>query len=299
VGKFDSIYQVCAEVDQRHMNKRVLESLIKGGALDSLGAGRSRLYAVVESAMEAAQQVQRDRESGQHGLFGATDNTAAERNLPDLPEWPEAQVLAGEKEVLGFYLTGHPMQKYAEKLRELGTVKTARLAEMTPKSEIAIGGIITSVRTARSKKGEIWASAVLEDLEGTVELLVLSEAYKRLSQKLQAEAIVYVKGRLLMEDGSQPKIRVDDIASLDSVEPALPTGVVIRVKLGNGGGNGNVAQQLFDILQEKTGQTPIRLEIERERDFQAILEPDMRIKPDTDFVARVRKLCGKDSVRLV
>ena len=73
--------------------------------------------------------------------------------------------------------------------------------------------------------------------------------------------------------------------------------MVIRVKLGNG--NGNVAQQLFDILKEKTGQTPIRLEIERERDFQAILEPDLRIRADTEFVARIRKLCGKDSVRLV
>ena len=299
VGKFDSIYQICAEVDQRHMNKRVLESLIKGGALDSLGTGRSRLFAAVETAMEAAQQVQRDRESGQHGLFGTVENSPAERNLPDLPEWPEAQVLAGEKEVLGFYLTGHPMEKYAEKLRELGTVDTSRLAETAPQSEITIGGIITSVRTARSKKGEIWASAVLEDLGGTVGLLVFPEAYKRLSQKLQAEAIVYVKGRLQMEDNSQPKIRVDDIALLDSVEPPTPTGVVIRVKLGNGSGSGNVAQQLFDILHEKTGQTPVRLEIERERDFQAILEPDLRIKPDTELVSRIRKLCGKDSVRLV
>src|SRR4029077_3337748 len=108
IGKFESIYQFCQEVDQRLLNKRVIESLIKGGALDSLGVRRSQLFSVVERAMEAAQKFQRARESGQHGLFGTTWTPSPERDLPNIPEWPESQILTGEKEVLGFYLTGHP-----------------------------------------------------------------------------------------------------------------------------------------------------------------------------------------------
>ena len=247
--------------------------------------------------METAQKLQRDRDSGQHGLFGAADSTAPEQKLPDLPEWPESEILTGEKEVLGFYLTGHPLRKYEDKLRDLHTVDTAQLAELATQTEIALGGIITSVRTARSKKGEIWASAALEDLKGSVGLLVFPRDYQRLSGFLRVEAIVFVKGRLQMEENSQPKVVVSEISPLDTAQAPLPSGVVVRVRLG--GGNGSVARQLFDVFQEKAGETPVRLELERDRDFQAILEPEIRIRPDSDFLARVRKICGKDSVRLV
>ncbi|MBI2817116.1 MAG: DNA polymerase III subunit alpha [Acidobacteria bacterium] len=296
IGKFESIYQICEMVDQRHLNKRVLESLIKGGALDSLGARRSQQFAVIETALEAAQKLQRDRESGQHGLFGGPEHTPEKHSLPNVPEWPESQILAGEKEVLGFYLTGHPLRKFEQKLRDLGTVNCAQLSELAPQSEVALGGIIGAVRSMRSKRGETWASVALEDLEGTVGLLVFPEAYRRLNQLLQPEAIVYVKGRVQMEENSRPKIAVSEIAPLESVEPPMPTGVVIRVRLGN---NGGVARQLYEILSEKNGPVPVRLELERERDFQAILEPEIRIRPDADLVARVKKLCGKDSIRLV
>ncbi len=297
LGKFASLHEICETVDQRVLNKRVLESLIKGGALDSLGARRSQLFAIIEGAMETAQKRQRDRASGQHGLFGSAESAAPEEKLPDIPEWPETEILAGEKEVLGFYLTGHPLRKFEEKLRDLGTVNTARLAELEPQSEVSLGGIITAVRTARSKKGDTYASATLEDLEGTVGLLFFPKDYARLSQRLQPEAIVYVKGRLQMEENAQPKVAVSEIAPLESVEPPRATGVVIRVRLG--GANGGVARQLFEIFSEKNGETPVRLEIERESDFQAILEPDLRIRPDSDFVDRIRKLCGRDSVRVV
>ncbi len=297
LGKFESIYQICESVDQRLLNKRVLESLIKGGALDSLGARRAQHFEVIEAAMESAQKLQRDRDSGQHGLFGGPEHVTGNHTLPDVPEWPESQILTGEKEVLGFYLTGHPLRKFEQKLRDLGTVDTARLGDLAPQTEVALGGIITSVRSARSKKGEIWASAALEDLEGSVNLLVFPEAYRRLNQLLQPEAIVYVKGRLQMEENAQPKVMVSEIAPLESVEPPKPNGVVIRVRLGSG--NGSVARQLFEIFSEKSGQVPVRLELERERDFQAILEPEIRIRPDAEFVARIKKICGRDSVRLV
>ena len=298
VGSFESIFQFCELVDQHVLNKRVLESLVKAGAMYSWGANRAQLFAVIDRAMESGQKAQRTRELGQHDLFGAVWQAAQEAiSLPGIPEWPEAQVLAGEKEVLGLYLTGHPLRNYEAKLRELGTVDTARLAELPSQQEVAVAGIINSVRSARSKKGDLWASVALEDLKGSVELLVFPEAYRRLSDLLQQDAIVFVKGRMQNEENSPPRVMVTDLVPLETVEPELASAVLIRVRLRQK--NGSVASQLFQLFQEKPGEAMVRFELEREGDFQALLEPDLRVRPDVEFVSRVRQICGKESVRLI
>jgi DNA polymerase-3 subunit alpha len=121
IGRFKSIYEFCEKVDLRLLNKRVMESLIKSGAMDSLGR-RAQLMAVLDKAMDHAQKTQRDAESGQHGLFGVfqqEDEQPQEERLPDTPDWDEHTRLAAEKEILGFFITGHPLDKYREKLEDL------------------------------------------------------------------------------------------------------------------------------------------------------------------------------------
>ncbi|OFV92156.1 MAG: DNA polymerase III subunit alpha [Acidobacteria bacterium RIFCSPLOWO2_02_FULL_61_28] len=297
-GRFESIFDFCERVDPRSLNKRVLESLVKAGALDGWGARRSQLFAVIDRAMDSGQKLQRTRESGQHGLFGSAGQPVLEPTpLPDSPEWPEAQMLAGEKEVLGLYLTGHPLRHYEAKLRSLGTVETTRLAELPSQQEVSTAGILVSVRSARSKRGELYATAVLEDLKGSIEVLVFPEAYRRLSDLLQPDAIVYVKGRMQVEENSPPRVVVADLAPLESVEPSLASAVVIRVRLGRR--NGSIARQLLQVFEEKTGEAMVRLELEREGDFQALLEPDRCVRPDAEFISRVQQICGKNSVRLI
>ena len=181
-GRFQSIFDFCERVDPRAFNKRMLESMVKAGAMDGWDARRSQLFAVIDRAMESGQKLQRTRESGQHDLFGALgQRTLVPAPLPDVPDWPESQKLAGEKEVMGLYLTGHPLRDYQAKLRDLGTVETTRLAELPSQQEVTTAGILVAVRTARSKRGELYATGTLEDLKGSVELLVFPEAYRRLS----------------------------------------------------------------------------------------------------------------------
>src|SRR5450755_654402 len=172
-GRFKSIYEFCEKVDLRLLNKRVLESLIKSGAMDSLGR-RAQLMAVLDKAMDHAQKSQRDAESGQHGLFGVfqqEDEQPAEDRLPDTPDWDEHTRLANEKEILGFFITGHPLDKYREKLEDLRALSTAELAAMkssTGKDEnLCTAGIITNLRVLKSKKGDFYAQAALEDLAGS------------------------------------------------------------------------------------------------------------------------------------
>src|SRR5213080_1670779 len=151
-GKYTSFFEFCESVDLRLLNKRVLESLIKSGAMDALGS-RSQLMAVVDKAIDRAQKAQRDAESGQHGLFGVFNDDSPAANqpekLPDVPEWDEFQRLAAEKEILGFFITGHPMEKYAGKLADLMALDTRAINEMkqgTGKDEIKAAGILTGVK---------------------------------------------------------------------------------------------------------------------------------------------------------
>src|SRR5205085_8970757 len=172
-GKYTSFFDFCESVDLRLLNKRVLESLIKSGAMDALGS-RSQLMAVVDKAIERAQKAQRDAESGQHGLLGVFSDddaaAAAPEKLPDVPEWDEFQRLAAEKEILGFFITGHPLEKYADKLADLNARSSEEIGQMkysTGKDEeIRTGGMIANVRVVKSKKGDLYATAVLEDMSG-------------------------------------------------------------------------------------------------------------------------------------
>src|SRR5207248_11431122 len=156
LGKFESIFAFCEKVDLRLLNKRVLESLIKSGAMDALGR-RAQLMAVLDKAIERAQKTQRDAESGQHGLFGVFDDGAPVNHAPqlaDVPEWDEHQRLSAEKEVLGFFITGHPLEKYADKLQDFRALSAEAILAMkqsTGKDEIYAGGIIANLRVLKSK----------------------------------------------------------------------------------------------------------------------------------------------------
>src|SRR6185312_6765228 len=195
---FASFWEFCEKVDLRLMNKRVLESLIKAGAPDSFGR-RSQLMAATDKAMERAQKAQRDQAAGQHGLFGIFDNepTAKADDLPNVPDWDENLRLQSEKEVLGFFVSGHPLDKYAEKLRNLpGVVDTATALEMkpppsngrrgqAPENEIAIAGVLVGVKVAKSKRsGELYAQASLEDTVGKIDLICFPKDYERVAESL-------------------------------------------------------------------------------------------------------------------
>src|ERR1039457_3520009 len=194
-GRFKSLWEFCEKVDLRVMNKRVIESLIKAGALDSLGQ-RAPLMAAVDKAMERAQKMQKDAAQGQSGLFGLFDEgPKAGRGNDDLPkvaEWEEGERLANEKEVLGFFVSGHPLDKYAEKLRNLtGGISAADAlekkppekrwgAQSDPADEIQVAGMILGLRVQKSKRDQkLYAQAALEDATGKIDLICFSRDYER------------------------------------------------------------------------------------------------------------------------
>src|SRR5215472_12392190 len=172
-GRFTSIYQFCELVDLSALNRRMIESLIKAGAMDSLEGARSQKMAALDSAMESAQRVQRDRECGQVGLFG--EMIAEESHampLPNVPDWTEKDKLAGEKELLGFWVTGHPLDRYSDKITELATHDSSGLEGLNKGVEVAMCGVLSGITRKRNKEGKPWAAMVLEDRAGSVEALL-------------------------------------------------------------------------------------------------------------------------------
>ncbi len=298
-GNFRSLYQFCETVDLSSVNRRVIESLIKAGAMDSLEGTRSQKFAIIEAAMEAGQRAWKDRESGQVGLFFTTvDEPVPEPPLPDLPEWPSREKLAGEKEMIGFYVTGHPLDEYMDKVAELATHDTSNLENLEKGHEVALCGILTSIQRRRNKEGKLWASMQIEDLQGSVDAMVFASSYEQLAQQLVEDKAVLVKGVVMPEENAPPKISIKDVIPLDVARVPYPTLVSIRVRLGQNG-NGDKAEALKQLFVRKPGQTEVRLRLEKPRDFALLLDITAKIRPDKEFKAALNSICGPESLEVL
>jgi DNA polymerase-3 subunit alpha len=292
-GPFKSLYDFCERVDLGAVNKRMIESLTKAGALDSLAPVRAQLFAAVEGAMEAGQKAWRDRESGQGGLFTAVlEETPHEKPLPDLPEWPGGERLAGEKEVLGFYVTGHPLEQFRDKIADLASHTTDGLEGLDRGVEVSLCGILTGIQKRRTKEGKSWSSMQLEDLSGTIDAVVFTNNYERLAEFLVEDKAVLAKALVLPEEGAPPKISIQDLTPLEAACVQYPSLISVRVPLGRSDGLPNALGELF---QKKPGETSVRLRLEKARDFSLLLDVSEKVRPDREFKAEILRLCGPEA----
>ncbi|MBV8895322.1 MAG: DNA polymerase III subunit alpha, partial [Acidobacteriaceae bacterium] len=298
-GPYQSFYDFCERVDLSAVNRRVIESLIKAGALDSLGANRAQLTAVIDQAMESGQRVSKDRANGQAGLFGNffTDGPAHSTHaLPKLPDWTPQQKLSGEKEMLGIYVSGHPLDEFGDKVPELAKHTTDQLEGLEKGTEVALCGILTGITRKRTKDGKLWAALQIEDRDGSVEGMVFSSQYDRLLNTLIEDKAVLVRGLVLPEENAPPKISVQDIIALENARVNLPSLISIRVRLGTDGKDADKASELNDLFTRKQGATEVRLRLEKPRDFSVILDVTTKVRPDKEFRAEVERICGPESV---
>jgi DNA polymerase-3 subunit alpha len=203
-GPFKDLFDFCQRVDLRKVNRRVLEALIKAGAFDKIGPHRASMMGSIDRALQQADQLSRNKELGQHDLFGtaAVPNTASQAvEYALVPEWNEQTRLFGEKETLGLYLTGHPIHPY---LKELTQFITARIAEARPEPNktVILSGIITSVRTIQTKRGDRMAVSMLDDGSGQIDMLCFSETYQKYRELLVKDKLIVVEGEVSVDDFS-------------------------------------------------------------------------------------------------
>jgi DNA polymerase-3 subunit alpha len=196
-GPFRSLTDFCGRVDLRLVNRRVIESLVKAGAFDSLGLTRAHLLASLDAAMETGQREQRDRDEGQVSLFDlGTPATGAPAEVPVLAEWDADQRLAYEKDVLGFYVSGHPLARFRPLVESLGVTQTADLGAKGSGARVTLCGQVTTMKEIPTKSGDRMAFVTLEDMDGTVELTVFPAVFRGASTLLRGRDPILVKGRV-------------------------------------------------------------------------------------------------------
>jgi DNA polymerase-3 subunit alpha len=230
-GKFTSLSDLCERVDGRTVNRKILEALIKSGACDGFGQTRATLCAQIERTLGRAASIAADRQRGQSSLFGALEEKAPPmpESISNLPEWPQHELLAHEKELLGFYVTGHPLTPFAPILEKYALTNTTKLAELPHRSLTRIGGLIAAVQNGVSKKsGKPYSMVTLEDLEGSVQILCMNENYDKYRELLTPNRAILVVGEVNTGD-DRPKIFPQEIMPLEDAPRRFTRQVHLRL----------------------------------------------------------------------
>ncbi len=299
--RFSSLHEFCQKVDQRTVNKRVIESLIKCGAFDSTGAKRWELMNDLADVMESAQRIQKDRELGQKGLFGFDEiyesNHKAENGKTNVNPWEENETLAYEKETLGFYITGHPLANQKRQLDRFTNCDSQTIAEMNNGRQINIGGIIIKVRTQMTKKGKIMAFITLEDLAGFAEIIVFPDVYKSSESILKTDNTILVKGH---KDTSTETIKIiaKDIIPLS--EAAENWTGKIHVNIQTAGLETDFLEKIKSILEAHRGKNDVLLHLISPdgKSISMNASSQLKVAPDDKLILEIEELLGKDSIFL-
>jgi len=231
VGTFKSLAELCEHVDGRSLGRKTLEALIKTGACDCFGQTRATLFAQIERTLARAASILSDKQKGQSSLFGALEEKAPPmpEAISNMPEWPQHELLAHEKELLGFYVTGHPLTPFAPILEKYALANTAKLAELPSRSLTRIGGLIAAVQHGFSKKsGKPYSMVTLEDLEGSVQVLVMNENYDKFRPLLEVNKAILVVGEVNTGD-DKPKIFPQEIMPLEDAPKKYTKQVHLRL----------------------------------------------------------------------
>src|SRR5690349_19824060 len=295
-GEFTSLYDLCERIEARFLNKRVFESLIKSGALDSLGP-RESMLASVDDALAAVQRASRTRESGQHGLFGTA---AAPAPMPfelhEAEPWSEVERLASEYAMLGFYVSGHPLAKYASRLQELKCISIDQVEGQRNGKEITVAALIVGTRPMRSKKGARWAIYTIQDMTGVQELLAFPECFARLEPILKAGTPLLLKARVQVEEAGT-RLSLQEAARLGDLAERSSTGLCIRLKLEDL--NEELLHRLDEIIASYPGSSQVSLELTSPDGAVATMQVEQRVRACPELIAAIRECMGEQAVDLV
>jgi len=300
-GRFQTVADLCHDVDLRLVNRKVCESLIKAGACDSMGLSRAALLASLDQAMEEATSLQKDRVRGQMTFFEAlapAEPPADSGNPPPanrLRDWPESQKLAFEKALLGFYVSGHPLARYEKTLKVLATTTSQQLFHQPEGAIVAVGGMLTKVKLTTTKKtNEQMAVCLLEDLEGDVEMLVFPNVFSQLAPNLKPNAVVIVEGRLAMRE-DEPRLIAQQIIPIEQGFSKLAQSVELIIRTP--GMEKELLAQLKELLARFQGSVPIYLRLDLPHEAVRLkLAEHFKVEPKQELLEELGKLLGEDAV---
>jgi DNA polymerase-3 subunit alpha len=290
---FVSLFDFCERVDLKKVNKRVIESLVKCGAFDSTGQRRSQMMGALELALDHAQRVQKERCGPQLGLFGGTECPQPVNLpvMPDIEEWDERQKLAFEKESLGFYLSGHPLTCYEELLNQFTTADALSVKESPDGASVRIGGLVRATKTIKTKKGDLMGFVTIEDMNGSLEVVVFSRAYAAAIDLLTEDSAVLIQGQV-QKDEQSLKLIADTIIPLEKAEETWTASVHLNLELSRT--DREVLLKLRDLLQRFPGSCKTFLHLRGPTHTEALIElsEGYHLKAGPTLRRAVRELLG-------
>ncbi len=295
-GRFGDFFEFCAALDSGLLNRRTLESLVKSGALDSLPGTRAGHWASIDEALKHGQRLHRERSSGQSAFFGVVGAAAPApaRELVVADEWPEEDRLAGEYATLGFYISGHPLERYAGRLTELKAIDIGQLENQRSGDEVIIAALVVQARPMRSKKdGQRWTIVTLQDRTGVVEGLVFTEPFARLEPVLKGAIPLLVKGRVAIED-SGTRLRVMDARPLEQIVQRQPS--LLRVPVDLNAADEDLLDRLDQLFAAHPGRCRVEFDLRRDDGTEATLASDRSVRVDAELLDQIRDICGSDAV---
>jgi DNA polymerase-3 subunit alpha len=297
---FSSLCDFCERVDLKKVNKRVIESLIKCGAFDSTGEYRSRMMAYLEDCLDYGQRVQKEKSDPQIGLFDLQESRQA-INLPPVPEideWRKKQLLTFEKESLGFYITGHPLDGYEELLEKFTNANSIVLKEKNDGETIRVGGIVRDTKIIKTKKGDLMAFVNLEDLHGSIEVTVFSSLYVKVYDLLLEDTPLLVQGQL-QKDENYIKMLADAIIPMDKAEEIWTTSIHINIDITLT--EKSMLLELNDILKKYPGSCKSYIHLRNPDRTETViaLSDTVKLKAGRGLTREVNKFFGYDAVETI
>ncbi len=298
-GRYVSLFDFCTKVDLRRVNKRVVESLIQCGAFDSTGYHRARLMAVAEDALDYGQKTQREKNDPQLSLFGHSDDSDPINLpvIPDLPPWEEKQLLELEKEAIGFYITAHPLDNYLDTIEKYANAGTLSVKEDAVKDgqAVRIGGMVKNVKTIMTKRKEPMAFLELEDLQGSVEVVVFPSIYESVRDYLLADAPLFIQGPVQKNEQSA-KVLADEVLPIDRAEAHWAAS--LHIHLDASVSDESILSDLHRILGRYPGpcKTFLHVRIDEQAETIIALPDEMKSGAGVDLSRELAGLLGENAV---
>jgi DNA polymerase III subunit alpha len=309
-GPFRSLFEFCERVDPSDCNRATIETLIKAGAFDCLGAHRAQLMAAVEKAMQAGAVALADRRSGQMNFFDEIEDVApnhlgrAADSLPDIPEFPDKAKLMMEKEVLGMYLSAHPMEEFVPQLSKLCSHTSNQLKDVNDRGEVIVGGMISSIKLANTRNPKPnapsrYANFDLEDMQGIVRCICWPDGYEKMGHLIQPESVVIMRATVDKRNGDDVNLLANEIIPIQEADERFTAGVQIRLDEKKHAGEA-IVRQLNEVLRGYPGSMEVMLMVRMESgDIVHIKSNRHRVTVTPELRHRLDDLLGGESHQLL
>lgn len=310
-GPFRSMFDLCQRVEANKCGRSTLETLIKAGALDCLGGHRGQLIAILDKAMQIGAAKLKDKQRGQQSLFGEEDDdfidddadAAAGIGLPEVPEIPEREQLVSEKEVLGFYLSSHPLAEFEDRLNRFCSHKTSQIADQKDRDRVSMGGMLSAIKFSHVKNPKDansptkYAMFDLEDTEGAIRCILWPQEFAKHGSKIVPDAIMVAQGRLDFRGGDEANLIVDNLIPIDGLSESMARGIKIRInEIDRGDEKIKLA---YEVLRGYPGDRALKIELFLENGMRAEIDSGKRIEIREELCVRLRDILGSAAIEML